>query len=76
MVEPRPYRRPLEAEEALRELSDHAGTQFDPACVEAILHVLGEREAAPVLKLHRPGDPPDTRERQAKIAANASRMTA
>lgn len=33
----RPYRTPLSRGEACEELRRHAGTQFDPACVEALL---------------------------------------
>jgi HD-GYP domain-containing protein (c-di-GMP phosphodiesterase class II) len=36
MVSGRPYRPPLSAEEALVELRLHAGTQFDPQCVESL----------------------------------------
>jgi HD-GYP domain-containing protein (c-di-GMP phosphodiesterase class II) len=54
MVEPRPYRRPLSLEQALQELQRHAGQQFDPRCVEALVAVLAENE--PVDRpLHRPG---------------------
>jgi HD-GYP domain-containing protein (c-di-GMP phosphodiesterase class II) len=41
MCEDRPYRERLSAEEALRELRDGAGTQFDPACVEALVALVG-----------------------------------
>jgi putative nucleotidyltransferase with HDIG domain len=54
MVEPRPYRPPRPEEEARQELKDNAGTQFDPACVGALLAVLVRRETAGVLLLHRP----------------------
>ena len=33
----RPYRTPLSRSEACEELRRHAGTQFDPACVEALV---------------------------------------
>jgi diguanylate cyclase (GGDEF)-like protein len=33
----RPYRTPLSCAEACQELRRHAGTQFDPACVEALV---------------------------------------
>ncbi len=36
MVSGRPYRPPINAEEALAELRLHAGTQFDPECVERL----------------------------------------
>jgi hypothetical protein len=54
MVEPRPYRAALAPETALAELRDGAGSQFDPACVDALLDTLDEREREPVLRLHRP----------------------
>jgi HD-GYP domain-containing protein (c-di-GMP phosphodiesterase class II) len=41
----RPYRRARSAGEALAELHRHAGTQFDPACVEALERALGAGEA-------------------------------
>jgi HD-GYP domain-containing protein (c-di-GMP phosphodiesterase class II) len=54
MVEPRPYRRPLSVEQAVEELRRHAGQQFDPRCVEALVAVLAENE--PVDRpLQRPG---------------------
>lgn len=40
MRENRPYREPLSREAALRELRDCAGTQFDPACVEALTQLV------------------------------------
>lgn len=41
MTSPRPYRAAFSDKEALRELSDKAGTQFDPAVVDALRDVLG-----------------------------------
>jgi HD-GYP domain-containing protein (c-di-GMP phosphodiesterase class II) len=41
MCEDRPYRDRLTEGEALRELQDGAGTQFDPACVEALVTLVG-----------------------------------
>ncbi len=43
MVEPRAYRPPRTPAETLAELMLNAGTQFDPACVDALRRVL-ERE--------------------------------
>ena len=40
MLEQRPYRRPLSMAEALDELRTCAGTQFDPACVDALVTAL------------------------------------
>jgi HD-GYP domain-containing protein (c-di-GMP phosphodiesterase class II) len=54
MVEPRPYRSALARDVALSELRRGAGSQFDPACVGALLEALDEREREPVLHLHRP----------------------
>lgn len=41
MTSPRPYRDAFSEHEALRELSEKAGTQFDPAVVDALKDVLG-----------------------------------
>jgi HD-GYP domain-containing protein (c-di-GMP phosphodiesterase class II) len=42
MTSDRPYRDALSREAALRELEEHAGSQFDPGCVELLLdHVRG-----------------------------------
>ena len=40
MVTDRPYRRRMAHAEAVQELADHAGTQFCPRCVPALLAVL------------------------------------
>ena len=55
MVEPRPYRSERDPAWAQEELRANAGTQFDPACVEALLALVGEPAAKvrPV-RLHRP----------------------
>jgi putative nucleotidyltransferase with HDIG domain len=45
MTTDRPYRRALRAEDALYELRVHAGTQFDPAVVEALMRVLARQTA-------------------------------
>jgi HD-GYP domain-containing protein (c-di-GMP phosphodiesterase class II) len=45
MTTDRPYRAALPAEEALAELERHAGTQFDPDVVEALIRVLASRRA-------------------------------
>jgi HD-GYP domain-containing protein (c-di-GMP phosphodiesterase class II) len=41
MTESRPYRSALRRDRALREVAQMAGTQFDPACAEALLAVVG-----------------------------------
>jgi putative nucleotidyltransferase with HDIG domain len=46
MTKRRPYSEPLDVEAALGELERHAGTQFDPASVEALAQFV--RSAAPV----------------------------
>jgi HD-GYP domain-containing protein (c-di-GMP phosphodiesterase class II) len=43
----RPYREGLSVEHACEELMRHAGTQFDPACVEALLSHLAAPVPAP-----------------------------
>jgi HD-GYP domain-containing protein (c-di-GMP phosphodiesterase class II) len=45
MISDRPYRSGLTEEEAIAELRDNAGTQFDPIVVEAFLRVLAEENA-------------------------------
>ncbi len=45
----RPYRPPLSVEQACEELRRHAGSQFDPACVDALL----EHLAAPHVEARR-----------------------
>jgi len=45
MTADRPYRRPRTLEDALRELRECAGTQFDPVVVEAFCAVWAERNA-------------------------------
>jgi HD-GYP domain-containing protein (c-di-GMP phosphodiesterase class II) len=40
MTTDRPYRRAMTLEEAVSELRDKAGTQFNPAVVDALLQVL------------------------------------
>ncbi|MDQ3670362.1 MAG: HD domain-containing protein [Actinomycetota bacterium] len=55
MVEPRPYRPARQRDEARQELVHHAGTQFDRACVDALLGALAKHEAEEQdLPLHRP----------------------
>jgi HD-GYP domain-containing protein (c-di-GMP phosphodiesterase class II) len=46
MTTDRSYRRALPLEEALGELKRHAGTQFDPAVVDALLRSVGSSTAA------------------------------
>jgi putative nucleotidyltransferase with HDIG domain len=43
MLEDRPYREPLSEEEALQELEDGAGSQFDPRCVAAFISLVAPR---------------------------------
>ena len=49
MTSDRPYRKALSDEEAVDELKRCAGTQFDPACVDAFLRALG-RSTSPVIE--------------------------
>jgi hypothetical protein len=55
MVEPRPYRAARDPLWAREELRRTAGTQFDPACVDALLAIVtGGERGARVVTLHRP----------------------
>lgn len=47
MTSDRPYRRALSAEDALHELQRHAGSQFDPAVVEAFSHMHSSKNERP-----------------------------
>jgi diguanylate cyclase (GGDEF)-like protein len=48
MTSPRPYRQACSADHACEELQRHAGSQFDPACVRALVDRLSaERVGAP-----------------------------
>jgi HD-GYP domain-containing protein (c-di-GMP phosphodiesterase class II) len=40
MIEPRPYRGRRTSAEALREIQQNAGSQFDPECVDALAEVV------------------------------------
>jgi two-component system cell cycle response regulator len=44
MIAPRPYRNPRSVSDALSELQDWAGSQFDPDIVEAFITVASHRE--------------------------------
>jgi HD-GYP domain-containing protein (c-di-GMP phosphodiesterase class II) len=54
MIEPRPYRTARPPEVAREILAENAGTQFDPACVAALLEELDASGAPEVVTLHRP----------------------
>jgi putative nucleotidyltransferase with HDIG domain len=56
MTTRRTYREPLSREAAMRELRENAGTQFDPAVVEAALAVLA-RESSQEISLTGGADP-------------------
>ena len=45
MTSGRPYRRPMTNEQAIEELRRHAGTQFDPECVEILARAVSVSEA-------------------------------
>ncbi len=45
MTSDRPYRRAMSFDQALEELRRCAGTQFDPAVVEALLELESARES-------------------------------
>jgi HD-GYP domain-containing protein (c-di-GMP phosphodiesterase class II) len=46
MTSDRPYRKGMSHAEAVRELADHAGTQFDPRVTEVLIGLLyGRRQS-------------------------------
>ena len=47
MTKPRPYSAPLDLEAALAELNRHAGTQFDPDVVDALVDFVRLTESIP-----------------------------
>jgi HD-GYP domain-containing protein (c-di-GMP phosphodiesterase class II)/sensor domain CHASE-containing protein/HAMP domain-containing protein len=53
MTSDRPYRKALPVEDALNELRTHAGSQFDPAVVEAFLEAYPFEDVAPVGQFSR-----------------------
>jgi HD-GYP domain-containing protein (c-di-GMP phosphodiesterase class II) len=46
MTSDRPYRDAMPSDQALEEISDGAGTQFDPVIVEVFLNLVDEEERA------------------------------
>ncbi|MDI6689605.1 MAG: GAF domain-containing protein, partial [Actinomycetota bacterium] len=61
MVSERPYRSALSIEEAIEELRNHSGTQFDPTVVEAFLRILRRESSEPpemYLKITTDSSPP------------------
>ena len=44
MVNTRPYRKGLSKDEAIKELKDYSGTQFDPMIVETIIKLNTENQ--------------------------------
>jgi diguanylate cyclase (GGDEF)-like protein len=52
----RPYRAALSVEHACEEIRRHAGTQFDPACVRALLECLEAEPASSASPYARPRD--------------------
>jgi len=55
MTTDRPYRRAMTLEEAVAELLDKAGTQFNPEVVQALLRVLDVEGVGPQAGVRRPG---------------------
>jgi two-component system, cell cycle response regulator len=53
MVSDRPYRRAMPSEQAIEELVRCAGTQFDPAVVEAFVTVLARPTVNPIDEIPR-----------------------
>jgi HD-GYP domain-containing protein (c-di-GMP phosphodiesterase class II)/HAMP domain-containing protein len=47
MTSERSYRKNLTKREALQELVNNAGTQFDPECVKAFIHLLKKQSSSP-----------------------------
>ncbi len=57
MISDRPYRAALEREDAIAELHRNAGSQFDPAVIEALVALLEARAQPPLSPLPRPIEP-------------------
>ena len=52
MTSDRPYRKAMSFARAMAELRKHAGTQFDPAVVEALERVIAHEEPEGVRSAH------------------------
>jgi diguanylate cyclase (GGDEF)-like protein len=70
MVSDRPYRAALDHDDALRELRENAGSQFDPEVVECLVEALGEPQPEEV------NGRPDTVEPPSDLAAAAEAVGA
>ena len=46
MTTDRPYRRALTDKEAISELKNNSGTQFDPMIAETLIEIIKEEQAA------------------------------
>ncbi len=51
MIDCRPYRSPMSVGEALAELKEHAGKQFDERCVQALVEVVRDAASEPAHEL-------------------------
>jgi diguanylate cyclase (GGDEF)-like protein len=52
MIAPRPYRNPRSVTDALRELQDGAGSQFDPEVVQAFITIASHHETLVSTRIH------------------------
>ena len=67
MTGTRPYQDQLTSPEALAQLSENVGTQFDAACVEALAQVVDGTESL------EPAAEPDLRDRRGLIRSTQPR---
>lgn len=71
MTSDRPYRKGMSVRKAREELERHSGTQFDPACVKALLDALDAGEVGPDEAVPRRASPTSGRKRARRYSWTA-----